>query len=177
MASRISVMVLGLLSEGERHGYELMKDLEEKGILRLAPASKVAVYKCLARMEVEGSLTSWTEREGGAPEKRVYAITAAGASRMKDLVYEICASQEPLGFESLVALPFLKYLENEEAIDALESRLHYIEGQGRRLKNEVDMLEGLDDDIFLDILKHEEESYRQEARFLKRLIAKLKQAE
>jgi DNA-binding PadR family transcriptional regulator len=177
MVSRVSIMLLGLLMEGDRHGYELVKEMDERGMSRWAPVSKVAAYKCLARMESEGSLTSWLEREGSAPEKHVYAVTQAGEERLRDMVYALCSAREPLRFESNAALPFLQYLEKEDAIDALENRLHYIEGQGRRLKNEADMLEGLRDDIFLEVLKHEEEVYRQEVRFLKRLIALLKPAE
>ena len=174
MTSRISTMVLGLLMEGRKHGYELMKEMEERGMLRRSPASKVSVYKCLARMEAEGSLTSWVEREGNAPEKRGYALTAAGEERLRDLVYSLCASREPLRFDSSAGLPFIQYLESDAAIDCLETRLKYIEGQGRRLSCEVDMLEGLRDDIFLETLKHEVAVYKEEARCLKRIVAKIK---
>jgi DNA-binding PadR family transcriptional regulator len=166
-------MVLGVLSEGERHGYELLKDLEERGLLRWAPASKVAVYKCLARMEAEGSLTSWTQREGSAPEKRVYAITAAGENRLREMIYAAVSRHQPLRFESLAALPFLTRLEKEDAVEALENRLSYIEGQGRRLNNQVEMLEGLRDDISLEALRYESAAYTREARFLRSLIDKL----
>jgi len=36
------------------------------------------------------------------------------------------------------------------------------------------MLEGLGDDIFLEIIRHEEAAYKEEARWLKRIIAKVK---
>jgi len=174
MSSKISTMVLGLLMEGEKHGYELVKAMEERGMLRRAPASKVAVYKTLSRMEEEGCLTSGLEREGNAPEKRVYAVTVAGEQRLQDLVYSLCASREPLRFASSVGLPFIQYLEKEAAIDCLQSRLKYIEGQGRRLSDEVDMLEGLGDDMFLEIIMHEAAAYKEEARWMKRIIAKVK---
>lgn len=173
MVSRISTMVLGLLMEGEKHGYELVKAMDERGMLRWTPASKVAVYRCLSRLQGEGCLTSWVAREGSAPEKRVYALTSLGEERLRDLVYSLCASREPLRFGSCVGLPFLKYLERDAAVDALENRLQYIQGQAKRIRRERDMLQGLGDDIFWEILQHELAAYREEARWLARVIDKV----
>jgi DNA-binding PadR family transcriptional regulator len=166
-------MVLGLLMEGERHGYELVREMEERGMLRWTRASKVAVYKALARLEEDGCLTSWTEKLGGAPEKRVYAITAEGEERLRDLVHSLCSSQEPLRFEISVGLAFIQYLDQEETKDALERRLRYVQGQLKHLGREREIMEGLADDLSLEILRHELAAYREEARWLTRIIDKM----
>jgi DNA-binding PadR family transcriptional regulator len=166
-------MVLGLLAEGERHGYDLLRDMDERGMLRWTRVSRVAVYKALARLEDEGCLTSWTEKEGNLPEKRVYALTSHGRERLKDLVYSLCASQESLRFDMPVGLAFIACLEKDEAKDALEARMVFLEKQARRLRKERDVLRGLVDDIFLDILNYEQSAYRGEMRWLRRIVDRI----
>jgi DNA-binding PadR family transcriptional regulator len=173
LVSRVSLMVLGLLMEGEKHGYELVREMEERGMLRWTHASKVAVYKSLDRMEDEGFLTSWTEREGNAPEKRVFSLTAPGEERLRDLVYALCASQEPLRFDTCVGLYFSSYLKKDEMMDALERRMRYVEAETDRLRREEDMLKGITDDILTEITRHELKAYVEERRFLKSIMERL----
>ncbi|HLW83016.1 MAG TPA: PadR family transcriptional regulator [Candidatus Acidoferrales bacterium] len=69
--------LLSLLSEGPRHGYQLMKDLEERsgGMYR---ASAGAIYPTLQQLEDE-DLAKVSEQEG----KRVYRITEAGKKEVE----------------------------------------------------------------------------------------------
>jgi len=173
MVSRVGTMALGLLAEGERHGYDLGREMDERGMLRWTRASKVAVYKALARLQGEGCLTSWTEREGNMPEKRVYAITAVGEERLKDNVYSLLASQEPLRFDMPVGLAFIGFLDQEEAKEALRSRLAYLKAQLRRLRKENDIMQGLAHGISLDILAHEQSAYREEMRWLRGIVERM----
>lgn len=171
MVSRVSVMVLGLLAEGERHGYDLVREMEERGMLRWTHASKVAVYGALARLEEEGCLTSWTERRGGAPEKRVYSITEQGTEKLRDLVYALCSSREPLPLDTNVGLVFAHHLAAAEAEEALARRLEFVEEEERRLRREARLTRGLAGGIMPEILRHELAVYREEARWLKRVMA------
>ncbi len=173
MVSRVATMALGLLREGERHGYEIVRMMDERGMLRWTKASKVAVYKALARLEEEGCLTSWTERESNMPEKRVYAITAAGEERLKDNVYSLLASREPPRLDAAVGLCFMGCLDGEEAREALRARVAFLEGEEKRLRRERDMLEGLADHIYLGILSRELSSCRAEARWLRGIIGRI----
>jgi DNA-binding PadR family transcriptional regulator len=72
----VRLALLSLLAEGERHGYELMKRLEERseGTYR---ASAGTVYPTLQQLEDEG-LAASLEREG----KRVYRLTDAGREEL-----------------------------------------------------------------------------------------------
>jgi DNA-binding PadR family transcriptional regulator len=172
LVSRVSVMILGLLMEEERHGYDLVKEMGERGMLRWTGASKVAVYKSLASLEREGCLVSWVEKSGNSPERRVYTVTVQGEERLRDLVYDLCSSQEHIRFETSIGLTFITYLKEEEAREALERRLQYIEEQVRRLARERDIMEGLDGDMYTEILEHELAVYKGEARWLKLLAGK-----
>ncbi len=70
----IKFILLELLSERPRHGYDLIKDLETRhgGFRRLSPGS---VYPTLQMLEDSGYLTS--QQESG---QRVYTVTESGRS-------------------------------------------------------------------------------------------------
>lgn len=71
-------ILLGLLSERPQHGYELIKELENRrgGFRRLSPGS---VYPTLQMLEEGGYLTSEQ-----IDEKRVYTITESGRQLLSD---------------------------------------------------------------------------------------------
>ncbi|PSB19665.1 PadR family transcriptional regulator [Phormidesmis priestleyi ULC007] len=74
----IKFILLELLSERPRHGYDLIQDLETRqgGFRRLSPGS---VYPTLQMLEDGGYLTS--QQEGG---KRVYTVTESGRSLLAE---------------------------------------------------------------------------------------------
>lgn len=174
MTSRVETMVLGLLAAGERHGYDLIRLMEERGFLRWTGVSKVAVYKALARLEKEGSLASWPEKEGKMPERRVFGITAEGMERLRDAVYALCAEQEPLRVETAVGVAFMDALPPTEAREALERRRSFLEAQAKRIAAEREILEGIAEETHLLILDHEIRLHRLEAVWLSRIIDKIK---
>ena len=73
----VRLALLSLIAEGPKHGYELMRQLEERsgGIYN---ASAGTVYPTLQQLEDEGLISS-DSKEG----KRVYAITPAGSEEIK----------------------------------------------------------------------------------------------
>lgn len=170
MVSRIELMVLGLLAERERHGYDLLREMEDRGFLRWYPASKVAVYKVLARLEEKGYLTSWMEKEGNMPEKRVYALTAEGEERLRDAVYQACSEEEPLRLDYAVGVAFLGRLSPDEALDALERRKAFLARSARRLSSLRALLRGVAPSLELLVLEHEIDLYRRESRWVNRLL-------
>ena len=74
----IKFILLELLSDRPRHGYDLIKDLETRhgGFRRLSPGS---VYPTLQMLEDGGYLTS--QQESG---KRVYTVTESGRSLLAE---------------------------------------------------------------------------------------------
>ncbi|MEV4927565.1 helix-turn-helix transcriptional regulator [Streptomyces roseoverticillatus] len=73
---RLRLYLLKLLDEAPRHGYEIIRLLEERFQGLYAPSAGT-VYPRLAKLEAEGLVTHTTE--GG---RKVYAITAAGRSEL-----------------------------------------------------------------------------------------------
>jgi DNA-binding PadR family transcriptional regulator len=72
----VRLALLSLLESAPKHGYQLIKDLEERsgGLYR---ASAGTVYPTLQQLEDEGLVTSQT-----GDGKRVYTLTDAGRSEL-----------------------------------------------------------------------------------------------
>lgn len=97
---RLRLYLLKLLDEAPRHGYEVIRLLEERFQGLYAPSAGT-VYPRLAKMEAEGLVTHTTE--GG---RKVYAITDAGraelarrSAELADLELEIRESVAELAAE------------------------------------------------------------------------------
>ncbi|MFE1439201.1 helix-turn-helix transcriptional regulator [Streptomyces sp. NPDC058739] len=75
---RLRLYLLNLLDEAPRHGYEVIRLLEERFQGLYAPSAGT-VYPRLAKLESEGLVTHTTE--GG---RKVYAITDAGRAELAD---------------------------------------------------------------------------------------------
>jgi DNA-binding PadR family transcriptional regulator len=81
---RLRLYLLKLLDESPRHGYDVIRALEDRFLGLYAPSAGT-VYPRLARLETEGLVTS-ADEDG----RRVYRITDAGrtevAARQDELV-------------------------------------------------------------------------------------------
>ncbi|MFD9334188.1 helix-turn-helix transcriptional regulator [Streptomyces sp. NPDC060028] len=75
---RLRLYLLKLLDEAPRHGYEVIRLLEERFEGLYAPSAGT-VYPRLAKLEAEGLVTYATE--GG---RKVYSITEAGRAELAD---------------------------------------------------------------------------------------------
>ena len=75
----LKLVILNLLDEKPRHGYEIIKDLEERSGGRYTPSAG-AVYPTLTMLEDLGYAVA-TPEEGG---KKVYAITDAGRAHLAE---------------------------------------------------------------------------------------------
>ncbi|MEV6161493.1 helix-turn-helix transcriptional regulator [Streptomyces sp. NPDC052052] len=80
---RLRLYLLKLLDEAPRHGYEVIRLLEERFHGLYAPSAGT-VYPRLAKLEAEGLVTHATE--GG---RKVYSITDAGRAELADRTGEL----------------------------------------------------------------------------------------
>ncbi|MFJ2811914.1 helix-turn-helix transcriptional regulator [Streptomyces sp. NPDC087294] len=94
---RLRLYLLKLLDEAPRHGYEVIRLLEERFQGLYAPSAGT-VYPRLAKLETEGLVTHTTE--GG---RKVYAITDAGRAELADRSGELVDLELEIG-ESVAEL-------------------------------------------------------------------------
>src|SRR6266536_24756 len=69
--------VLGLLAREPTSGYEL-GSLAERTIAHFWPITRAHIYAELTRLEAAGLVSATEVEQQGRPDKRVYAVTAAG---------------------------------------------------------------------------------------------------
>src|SRR5580658_10945816 len=72
-----AVLILSSLAGGEKHGYALVKDVEEFAGVHLPPGT---LYQVLARLESRGLITALKADD----RRRPYRLTALGASVLAD---------------------------------------------------------------------------------------------
>ena len=80
----LRLYLLKLLVEPPRHGYDLMKELEDR-FLGLYTPSAGTIYPRLARLEADG-LVAASEDEGG---RRTFQLTDAGRAELRSRVGEL----------------------------------------------------------------------------------------
>ncbi len=77
--------VLGLLAQRPRHGYELRAAFEAvAGGEENWDVKPAQIYTTLTRMEKSGLVAEHSVEQDAGPEKRLYAITAAGHETLRD---------------------------------------------------------------------------------------------
>jgi len=72
---------MGLLSRGPRHGYDLKREHDQRfGLARPLPYGQV--YATLGRLLRDGLVEESGPQPAAGPERRVYALTAAGRTAL-----------------------------------------------------------------------------------------------
>lgn len=74
-----AVLVLSSLAGGDKHGYALVKDVEEFAGVHLAPGT---LYQVLARLENRGLIFALQAED----RRRPYRLTAQGATVLADYI-------------------------------------------------------------------------------------------
>ncbi|MGW3010242.1 helix-turn-helix transcriptional regulator [Streptomyces sp. NPDC001219] len=113
---RLRLYLLKLLDEAPRHGYEIIRLLEERFQGLYAPSAGT-VYPRLAKLEAEGLVTHTTE--GG---RKVYSLTDTGRTELADRGGELADLE----------------LEIRESVAALASDIREdVSGSARDLRREI----------------------------------------
>jgi DNA-binding PadR family transcriptional regulator len=167
----IDLLILGLISEKPRHGYDITREIASRGLRNWLKVSDVAVYKACARLERQGCLVSLSEKEGKGPERSVYQLTEGGRERLSDLLFEMMSSSDPIRNEFYLAFEFPGVLAPGEAQLALERRVESVSRLLAGRKARLEALSGLADELAVSVCRHEVEVYEGELAWLEGLAA------
>jgi DNA-binding PadR family transcriptional regulator len=83
--STTNILLLGLLTEGPAHGYELKKRVAARSGDTVRLENKV-LYSALRDFEESGAVTSVVVPQEGSPPRRVFTLTPAGGEQLRDLL-------------------------------------------------------------------------------------------
>lgn len=104
-------VVLGLLSEGERSGYDLLKRAEGSVAYMWTPA-KSHLYAVLPRLVDAGLARRRNVRQQGRPDKQLYRLTPAGRNAVRQWV----ESAPPASWDELLLKVFFAKLASRRAV-------------------------------------------------------------
>ena len=127
------LILLGLLKEGPRHGYELKRIVDEK-ISIFAPISAGSIYYTLKGLAKDGLVSMNRERKGKYPEKEVYRITKKGEKKFSKLLKGTCFNIKRLYRSLDIVLYFMNYLKPKEVLEGLRNRIGQIKGIREEIK-------------------------------------------
>ena len=130
--NRYDLVLLGLILEKERSGYDIITEISNRELDRWANLSTSTVYNRLTTLEKNECIVGRAERDGNRPERMVFNITEKGREILRKEVLKHLTgfNDDPrtLGFA------FLYGADQKEVIRTLEAH-------ERRLVQEIENLE------------------------------------
>lgn len=127
---RLRLYLLKLLDDGPRHGYELIRLLEDRFLGLYAPSAGT-IYPRLQRLEVEGLVT-----HTAAGGRKVYEITDAGRAELRQRADELATLESDItaSVEDLSALAGEIRTEVSGSVRDLKRELREATRQTRRTR-------------------------------------------
>jgi DNA-binding PadR family transcriptional regulator len=126
-AVSVQLVILGLLAEKPRHGYELRQEVERRLYATYINLSGGSLYYNLGQLERSGHVEkAWAEQKGRYPTRQVYQITPAGTEYLQAEVRRLLFDTEARDklFDPLnAALAFGYTMDSSELREALTTQL------------------------------------------------------
>jgi DNA-binding PadR family transcriptional regulator len=167
------LVLLGLLKERPKHGYELKKEVKEISSL-FAGLDSQSIYYPLKAMEKKDFLIKRASKLGKRPERLVYKLTPKGEARFKNLLTHSFLYFKKPQFSLDLCLFFLNHVKPKVARRRLRARMLILDKLSRELRQTVNSLEKNRKPFSLShILRHNLEMVETEKRFLSNLITTL----
>ena len=115
----LAYVILGLLQQQERTGYDLKTECFDQCIAHLWQADQAQIYRTLDKLEAQGWITCTIQIQHNRPNRKVHHITEAGEAeftRWLQTHQPLPILREPL----LAQLHFAAPLPNEAIVHLLE---------------------------------------------------------
>ena len=127
------IVILAMLGQGPRHGYEIKKYAEQILGGTISINNKV-LYPTLKRFEELGAVVRHVVEQEGRPNKHLYQLTERGTELMQSYMRDFSPEQAASYAEFFTRVAFFDLLEPEERQEILQKRLDYVQGQLERLQ-------------------------------------------
>lgn len=116
------ILFLGLLMERPMHGYDIKCKIHDE-LEAVIGLNVKSIYYPLKKLEGAGMIKQGSNRQGKGPEKITYSITPKGRKRFDQLITKSLMSIERPFFHINLSLYFLVYVDKQEAIRRLKTRI------------------------------------------------------
>ncbi|RKY33070.1 MAG: hypothetical protein DRP74_00765 [Candidatus Omnitrophota bacterium] len=158
-------VLLGLLKESPKHGYEIKRKIKE--ILSLFAGIEIkSIYYPLKILEKKGLIDKHTSKVGRRPQRNVYKLTSKGQARFKELLTKSFMDFKRPQFSLDLSLYFLKYIKQSEGKRRLRGRIFILNRIANGLKKLLNNNRVKLSKPSRLILEHNLELLQAETRFL-----------
>ena len=165
------LLLLGLLRESPKHGYEIKKEIRK--ILSLfAGLDLKSIYYPLRILEKKGLIGAHSAKAGRRPERHVYYLTPKGSERFTELLSKSFLNFKRPQFSIDLSLYFLSYIDPKTAKRRLRARMQILKGLSKGLNEMVQSLKKKPSSLVF-MLEHNLHMLDAEYQFLSRLIKKI----
>lgn len=167
------MILLGLLKESPKHGYQIKKKI--KDILSLfAGVDLKSIYYPLGVLEKNGLITKRMSKKGKRPLRFVYELTPKGESRFMELLTKSLLNFKRPQFSLDLSLYFLHYLKPRIAKRRLRARIFILKRLLKGLQQAINsLIKRKGSPSLAYILEHDRQMVETETEFLSRLVKKL----
>jgi len=166
------LVILGLLKDKPRHGYEIKKQIREF-MTYFAGLEYESIYYTLQSLEKRGLLQKQIAASGKRPDRYIYSLTTKGQERFFVLLERSFLHINPPNFSLDVCLYFLPYLEPQSAKLKLKTRLRILKMVQKNLQNIQPTFASQKPLHVQMILEHNLELINSEINFIEGLLEKL----
>lgn len=112
-------LVLGIVAERSRHGFDIEKLIEERGMRKWTDIGFSSIYYVLDKLKTKGLAIS-SEAKGKA--KKQYTVTPQGMALLKEGAVALIAERKPANTHFMTGLAVSHLLEQTELAEALLKR-------------------------------------------------------
>ncbi|HQP91799.1 MAG TPA: PadR family transcriptional regulator [Candidatus Omnitrophota bacterium] len=166
------LLILGLLKDKPRHGYEIKKQVKEV-VSTFAVLDVESIYYTLNLLEKKGFVKKAVSSDGQRPEKFVYSLTQKGDQRFRQLLTKIILNVDRPNFSVDIALYFLPYLPLDIARHRLKGRARLLSKVEEGLKNLSNQLKEKSSYHLKSIVEHNLELLQAEKKFIQNVSQEL----
>jgi DNA-binding PadR family transcriptional regulator len=121
------ILILAMLRQGPRHGYEIKKDID-RALGGMVVLNNKTLYLALKHFEENGAVSRQVIPQQGKPNRHLYELTERGIELLQASLRDFPASQAANDAEFFTRVAFFDYLEVPEREAIFTSRLAYLEG-------------------------------------------------
>ena len=159
------LLLLGLLKESPKHGYEIKTKIRE--ILYLFAGIQLkSIYYPLTVLEKNGLIEKKVSKPGNRPERMVYCLTLKGRKRFDELLAKSFLNFKRPQFSLDLSLYFLNYIKPDIAKRRLRGRQLILKRLAKNIRQMVNSLKQGQSSPLLNILEHNLRMVETESRFL-----------
>jgi len=152
----IKYAILGILAEGDLHGYELKSNFDER-VGEFWSLNYGQIYSTLDRLEKEELVTHDRQAQDKRPDRKIFSITPQGRDELTKWLSTPVTKVRALRDEFFVKLVFMDKTTPGPLLELIEKqKVLYLKHMNRlthrkvALKKEADSLDALTTELLMD---------------------------